>query len=187
MAPRIVSMFLFFAAGDSWFSRLIAKVCGGWSHAGIGFRFSDTSSVYFEALFAKGVRGPKPLPHLVAWSKEKPGRRLAIVELMIPENICERKYGIAQTYSGLIGYGEWQLLAMWAFERFGKRWGWHVPRSPGRVVCSEYAARVLHPEFELRDSIHTRFDEVTPGSAWSVVRRNWQPPLKIMFYPEGTI
>jgi hypothetical protein len=184
--PNIVSMFIFFSLGEGWLSRLIAKVCKNWSHMGVGFRFSDGTAVYFEAWVPR-VRGPKPLSHLIDWVHQKPKRRLAIVELLIPPNLCERKYGIAQTYSGLIGYGELQLLAMWAFERFGKRWGWHVPKSPGRVVCSEYAARVLYPEFDLRDSIHTRFDEVTPGSAWNVFQRNWQPPFKITYYQQGQL
>ena len=178
---HIASAFVFFAAGDNLFSRLIAKICGVWSHAGVGFRLQNGDSIYFEALFAKGVQGPKPLVHLMEWVVKSQKRRVAIVELPIEANVCERKYGIAQTYRDLAGYGEWQLLAMWFFEKIGRRWGWHVPRSPGRVVCSEFAARVLWPEIPLTDSMRPRLDEVTPGSAWRAVKD--RADVTITFYP----
>jgi hypothetical protein len=181
MKTRIVSVFLFFSRDVGWFSNLIAKFCGGWSHMGIGFKsideFGIIRSFYYESLFAKGPTGPRPLQHLLAWVSKKTGRKLAIVQLGLPENICERKYGAALTWVGLAGYAEWQLLAMLAFERFGRRWGWHVPRSIKRVVCSEYDTRILLPDLDLGGG-DRRPDEVTPGSAWDVITA-----VEITHYP----
>lgn len=181
MQPRIISMFIFFSRGENLLSRLIARLCG-WSHMGFGFRYNNEYSCYFEALFAKGCRGPKPLEHLIAWSRERPGRKLCIVDLSsVPVKDCARKYTLAQTYVGRVGYGELQILAMWAFERFGRKFGLHVPRTTRTVVCSEYGSRILFPDVDLRGN--RLFDEVTPGSAWDEIKKN--RAAKFTFYGEA--
>ena len=181
---KVISMFVFFAAGETWFSGLIKKVCGGWSHMGIGFRLDDGSAEYFEALYAKGVRGPKPLQDLIDWSWEVPSRQVAIVNLpWIPPYICERKYGISRTYVGMAGYGELKLLVMWCFEKVSRKIGLKLLDSTRQVVCSTFAARVLYPDYPLTDKVRLTDDEVTPGSAWEVVKADTR--CKPAYYPQA--
>lgn len=165
--PEATAIFVFVAAGEKIFSRLIRRVTGPWSHMGIGFATSDARLIYFEALFGRGFRGPRPLEDLIAWQGGRSDRRFRIEWVHSLEGLAHLKYVIAKTYVGKAGYGELQLLAMWFFERIGRRLGWHVPRSPGQVTCSEAVARILYRDLDLRDPDHPRFDEVTPTSAWN--------------------
>jgi hypothetical protein len=168
LTGEVIDAFAFFVRGDSWMSRLIMRV-SAWSHCGIGFtvRLEDgrLALPYFEALFGKGFRGPKRLHELHNWAANNPRRRVEVYHLGLEPAVALQKYALASAMVGTLGYAEWQLLAMWWFERFGRARGWHVPRSERRVVCSEALTRILLPEIDLRDAQHPREDEVTPGSA----------------------
>lgn len=168
-------MFVFFCKGESFISRLILRV-SKWSHCGIGFSGKSDAGVmpwvvYFESLFGKGFRGPYNIADLYAWAAKDPRRKVEIVSLGVSQDMAHEKYVRATTLVGKLGYAEWQLLAMWWFERVGRRFGWHVPRSPEKAVCSESVARILFPEIDLRDPIHDRLDEITPGSLYDALMK----------------
>jgi len=171
-------MFLFFSRNDSLVSRLIRRVCGcPWSHCGFGFSFDEPekqsprisridangaaqTAVYYEALFGRQIAPPRPLADLAAWAAAAKGREFVVVDIpFVSPEIAERKRMIAETFVQAATYGGLQLLAMFFFLEFG----WRVPRSVGRVVCSEFVARVLFPEIWMLDN----FDEVTPGDVWN--------------------
>jgi hypothetical protein len=171
-------IFIFWAAGESRFSELLMRVMGfSFSHCGIGFTVNrseapgpglatGSSEIYFEALFGKGFLGPRPLEDMFVWAAKHPRRKITIMRLGVGADLATEKLIVAESYVGILGYAEWQLLAMWAFERFGRRFGLHVPRSSNRVVCSEAVARILYPQIPLTDQDHSRLDEITPKSLY---------------------
>jgi len=163
---KATKMFVFVSRGDNWLSKLILRVLGEWTHMGLGFVLETGAIVYYEALFRKGVQGPKPLAEIDRWAAARPGRRYAMRLLPDMNSKAEEKRIIVRTYQDVAGYNGLQLLSMWFLERVGRRFGWRVPRSRGRVVCSELVARVLHPEYDLRDAERSTFDAVNPTSAW---------------------
>jgi hypothetical protein len=177
------SIFVFFVKGDSFLSRAIRRITGGtWSHCGIGFtipagamdpelRDHAGEEIYFEALFAKGFSGPRPLSDLYDWAAKDPERKVVVVRLGGGADFASEKLVIAQTWCGTVGYAEWQLVAMWFFERIGRRIGLHVPKSTRRVVCSEAVARILYPQIDLTDADHPRLDEVTPVSLYWALQK----------------
>lgn len=167
---QIAPVFAIFVQGDAWLSRLIRRVTGSrWSHVALGFakqegdrnvqrsRF-DIPAVYFEALFGEGVVGPKPMWHVMEWAAESKDRAFEVVPIPVGIFGAMRIRMVAETYVGDATYARWQLLAQFAFER----WGWPVPRSMAKVQCSEFLARACFTEIDLR---RTRsFDSVSP--AW---------------------
>jgi len=163
---KAVGTWLFWTRGESLLSSLIRRVTGPWSHMGIGFDLEDGAPVYYESLFRDGFTGPKPWCKVVDWAAKHPKRKWARRSLDLSPEISERKRVLAQAHVGRLGYAAWQLLGMWWFERVGKRYGWHLRRSPKRAVCSEAVARILWPEMNLLNHPRRRFDEVTPSSAW---------------------
>jgi hypothetical protein len=167
---KVTGMFVFFCAGDGLLSKAILKF-GVWTHAGIGWTYENACADYLEALFLKGIRSPRPFYYVKDWLNEAPKtRKLEIINLPFSPELAERKRRIATTYVGRAGYAEAQLLAMLAFEK----WGWRVPKSEGRVVCSEYAARILYPEIDATAQGRT-FDEVTPTSLYEILKKQPTP------------
>lgn len=174
------SIFVFFCKGDSLLSRAIMRITGGpWSHCGIGFtipkgscaEFPEADQVYFEALFGKGFNGPRPLSDVYDWEAKNPERKVLVVRVGGVAAFATSKLVIAQTWVGTVGYAEWQLVAMWFYERIGRRIGLRVPRSTSRVVCSEAVARILHPQIDLTDADHPRLDEVNPVSLYWALQK----------------
>jgi len=155
----------------AWISRLIARVSGPWTHMGIGFDLEDGAQIYYESLFTEGFHGPKPWSKIPAWAEQDPRRKWARRSLDLSPEISERKRAVAQAHVGRLGYAAWQLLAMWWFERVGRRYGWHVPRSPNKAVCSEAVAAILWPEVKLTTPERPGLDEVSPSSAWEKIAR----------------
>ena len=147
---------LVFLWGTGLISRLITRVTGGGpSHVAIVFDGPTCAwPAYYEALFGRGVEGPRPMKHMLDWAKAEPGRRMETIWLRAEPGTVARARLIAETFVGAVGYGGLQLLCMLSM----LRWGWRVPRSMGRVVCSELAARVLYPDVWRR----VDFDRVTP-------------------------
>jgi len=166
---QAVGAWLFWTRGEGKLSRLIARVIGRWTHMGIGFDLADGRQVYYEALFNEGFTGPKPWEKIPAWAKQHPRRGWSRRGLDLSQETSELKRRVCQAHVGHLGYGKLQLLAMWWFERVGKRYGWHVPRSPNRVVCSEVVSRILCPDITLTTRERSRHDEVTPTSAWETI------------------
>lgn len=165
------SIFVFFCGGDSLLSRAIMRITGGpWSHCGIGFT-TPQGEMYYEALFSKGFTGPRPLSDIYDWAAKNPERKLTVVRLGVEADLATEKLIISQAWVGVVGYAEWQLVAMWAFERFGRRFGWHVPRSSNTAICSVAVARILHPQIDLTDADHPQLDEVTPVSLYWALQR----------------
>lgn len=166
----------FFSRGHTPVSWLIQKATDClWSHCGIAFKMSDCSWIYYEALFGRKIEPAKPMQKLVDWGMKNDSNEFAIIP--IPESRllpgqAEMIRQTAETYVNSATYAELQLLAMWAFER----WGWRVPASPGRVVCSEYLGRCLHPFFDVRPAGRS-FDELSPRNLWDWFRRISQPTL----------
>jgi hypothetical protein len=157
-----IRTFLFWSTTDGWISRLIRRITKGqWSHTGVGFRLEDCSEWYFEAHAGKGVRGPLSIKNLEVWGS-KDGHRWWMDYTELSPKESEAKWIECLSLAGHTSYSEWQLVCMWAFERFGIP----VPRSPHKMVCSELTSRVLTPEIDLRDKVRTRFDEVNPNSAF---------------------
>jgi hypothetical protein len=183
-------IFVFFCRGEGLLSRSIMRITDGqWSHCGIGFTIPaksvppdsplrpplstsvDVYEVYFEALFRKGFQGPRAISHIYDWKAKDPRRDVIVVRLGVDPAVATEKLIMAQTLVGLVGYAAWQLVAMWAFERFGRSMGCHVPRSRRRVVCSEAVATILYPQIDVTDAHHTRLDEVTPVSLYWAIQR----------------
>jgi len=165
MTMRAIRTFAFWTFKAGPLARIICRVTkGSWAHMGIGFRMEDMSERYFEALYSKGVVGPKPISELKAFGNKK-GCRWWYDYAELDSGASQAKYLECRGQVGKVGYYAWQLACMWAFERLGVP----VPHSPDRVVCSELVARVLSPELDLRDAIHNKFDMVNPASAY----RRW--------------
>lgn len=156
--PRPKAMFVFFCWGEGHLSWLISHITGGPSHAGVGFEYEDgTEPDIFEALFAKGVRR-KPRSALLQWFAANEKRRLEVIRLnKISRPAMWAKRAQAQAYKGTAGYAELQLLAMYLFERWGRR----VRESGKNMVCSELVARLIAPEYSWADE--RSFDEITPA------------------------
>ncbi len=163
----VVAVELFWTSAPGLFARLIRRVTRGqWSHCGIIFALRDGRRVYYESLFEHGVAGPHPLEKLIVWAVEPEHD----VELWpIPwlsdaeaRNIARRA---TETY-GAAGYGRWQIISHWWFERVGRRYGFRMRNTPSRVTCAEYVARACFPEYDLRDSSRDYFDGVTPQSTY---------------------
>lgn len=168
--------FIFWTAGDSCGSKLVIRVTGrkledrsdAFSHMGLGFELDNHQLVYFEALARYGFTGPHPIEKLFAFQKR--GGTLLIQPVVgLHGPIAEQIHQRCLSWVGRTSYHEWQLGLMWAYERFGRRLGWRIPRSPCKVVCSEAVAELLWPHFDLRDPDHPAFDEVNPNSAY----RSW--------------
>lgn len=161
LAP--VEMFAFWTHGEKWISQVISRVTGcPWSHCGIGFVLEEgktTKRVYFEALFSGGFQGPKPWNDVTDWKAANKERRLFSRELGTGPDMAMKKLSLCRQLVGIRSYFAWQLVCMYFFERFG----WKVPRSDKKVVCSEIVGRVLYPEMDLRTEGRT-FDEITPCS-----------------------
>lgn len=173
-----IRAFIFWSYHPGLLGRLTVRVTGNqlpdhsdaWSHMGLGFQFALNArdTVYYEALFSDGFRGPKSIWKLIDF--EKTGGRVAIYPVPIFGENADRLKKLCDAWVGRKGYYAWQLVSMWSFERFGRFLGAHVPRSPDRLVCSEAVARLVFPAIDLRDDIRKEFDEVNPNSAW----RKWQ-------------
>lgn len=156
------AMYVFFTTGEKAVSNIICRVDGGpFSHMGVGFK-GKSEEIYYEALVGKGFAGPRQFTDLVSWQMKKPGRKLLILEIPSLASCAEQKRIVTETYSHVLTYSEWQLVALFCFIKFG----WTVEETLTRVICSEIVARICAPEMDLRDSKHKIFDVVTPGSAW---------------------
>lgn len=154
-------VFVFFSCGEGFLSKQIRRITGGsWSHCGIGFETSD-GPIYYEALFSDGFTGPRPLSDLQTWCHTDDRRAIAVLSLNVGQAIATEKLAKSASWVGHVGYYAWQLAAMWAWQRFG----WKVPKSPGRVVCSEAVASLIHPEIDVTDAFHA-MDEITPAFLW---------------------
>ncbi len=168
---------IFWSYVPEFWSKIIVRITGNklsdksdhFSHMGILFELEDCSFEYYEALFGKGFIGPKPFDKLKQKVADSHGDLCWLDTcLKSPESELIRQR--CKRWVGTRGYFGWQLILMWWFERIGRHLGWHVPRSPIRVVCSEAVARLVWPFFDLRDPEHNGFDEVNPNSAY----RRWR-------------
>jgi hypothetical protein len=183
--PTARATFLIFVGSDErLLSRLTVRVTGRqlpdksdqWSHMALGFEMTTGETVYFEALFGRRLGGPKSLEGLRAWAEEKPERRRwETVRLPLTAEESERAFALSRSWVGVLGYAEWQLPAMWLFERLGLP----IPATPWRVVCSEFPARVLvafGSRVDLCDEKRRTPDYVNPNSAWRkarLLREEW--------------
>jgi len=177
-----LSLGLFFCRAPSFFAKLIRRVTGGdWSHCGLVFANvpGEQEPVMFEALWGRKVE-KSPASKLHAWLLRTPKAAARVIPVEgLTENDVAAILAMARLYQGRAGYGELQILAMWASHRLGFR----VPDSPDHVVCSELVARCLHPRRDVRpqgkDGLRKTFDEVTPQDvfAWatSEANRSQQP------------
>ena len=151
--------------GDAWWSRLISKLTGGPSHVALGFDDQGDNGEYYEALAGHKVRGAIPYREAQDWQVRRPKtRRLEFVRISDNPELIERKLLTAKTWVGAAGYGHFQLLAMLCFIKFG----WRVPKSIGRVVCSELVARILYPDIDLTEG-HP-LDAVTPANVYNAAK-----------------
>lgn len=162
--PAVDGVGLFFTRGEGLLSRIICAVTKSrWSHVGLYFHLAEGGAIYYEALAGRGVCGPLPISKLNTWLQAHPDRALRLYDLPgLSSDVLKVKRAIASTYVGTVTYGELQLLALFAWER----WGRPVARSTTRVVCCEFVARILAPEFNLCDPSHPTPDHVTPGSVF---------------------
>jgi len=164
---------LFFSFVPEFASKLIVRVTGkkldnksdAYSHCGVVFEMSDGKIIYYEALFSEGFSGPKPIKKLQAKIIKNDGR-FCFWWLSLDSAVAEQVRLRCENWVGTRGYYAWQLASMWWFERVGRHFGWHVPASPSKMVCSEACARSLFPWIDLRDNDHPRFDEVNPNSVY---------------------
>ena len=173
-----VELFVFACWGDSWISRLIRHVTGGPSHVGVGWRFvspvvQDTirrsrlvfdGVWYSEALFGRTIGPARRWKRVVEWALKGPTRRIDERKVALDRAAAVRCWRRAQLFVGRRSYGEWQLFFMWLHARVGTR----VPSSPLKFVCSEYVARVLFPELDLRGD--REMDELTPRDVWEALK-----------------
>jgi hypothetical protein len=134
------------------------------------FDFPAGGPWYYEALFAKGVIGPRPLWHLQDWLKEAAGRTMEIIPIPLDIQTVWVKNELARTYCGLAGYGEWQLLQMWWWRRVSRRWRRRVPASPRQIVCSELVVRLIEPEIPIVRDLGMSPDEIDPGTLYNYLK-----------------
>lgn len=164
---RAIRVWLFWSTSWEFISLMIRRVSGGkWSHLGLGFDLDDGRQVYFEALFENGWDGPHPVSELVEFEETRRGQYERHYIPWIDAGRAHELFLRALSMVGKAGYHQWQLLAMWAFERVGRRIGLVVKDDPDRVVCSEGVARVIYPDVDLRDPERPTFDSVNPCSAY---------------------
>lgn len=155
---------LVFNWGDLLICRAISAVTGGPSHVALAFDGEVGGyPVYYEALLSEDVAGPKPLDRIYRWKLESARRRVEVIWLPAKPEQAARARLFAQTFVGSASYGAMQLFWMLAMIR----WGWRVPRSIGKVVCSEYVVRCLYPDIWTQDN----FDEVTPADVYEWAKR----------------
>ena len=168
--PTALSTFLFWTWCPEFWCKAIANITDGpFGHMGVGFTLSDPSDpshpsdIYYEALADQGWTGPHDLAvRRASFLSKDPRSVFVVVPLNLSEEVSEGKRQQAQSMCGVWSYGKLQLASMLLCERL-----WiPVPRSKTSVVCSEAVARILAPEFDLRDARRTSFDEVSPNSAW---------------------
>jgi len=159
-----VSVWALFTRSEEPIGKAIRFAAGEpWQHAGIGFTLADGEGVYYEAHWNDGFAGPKPLERLLTWGRKAAGNEYVIVPLpRLPQERAQDIRACAQALTGIASYGRAQLFWMLLFER----WRIPVPRSPAKMVCSEALARLVQPEYDLRDRAHRTWDVVTPASAW---------------------
>ena len=164
--PTPTQLYVGFSRGDSWLSRLIIKLTGLWSHCFLFFAAPEAiesiDAWYYESNFGKGVEGPKPWQKLVDWAKRGKTRRWELIQVYGDLEWIAAVEERARGMVGRKGYGELQIAWLWAKIRFGRK----VPPSPDQVICSEFVARCLAPELDIRDPQHPTFEEVTPGSIY---------------------
>lgn len=170
--------FIFFSYVPEWWAKAIVWITGGqlpdksdaWSHMGIGFDMAEGSAVYFEAIVEKGFSGPKPIEKLVKKINSSGGRLKVEYLTDLNADGVAWLYDRCEKWVGVKTYSKWQLVRMWFFERFGRRIGLHVRKTPDKLVCSEAVARLIYYYgYDLTDAIRPRFDEVNPNSAF----RKW--------------
>jgi len=160
---QATNVWLFWTFSPEAMGPVIARTTDGpWSHMGLGVRLKTAERVYYEALFGKGVTGPKSIGRLRGWVSEKPGRKLCIRETDIMGKDAEIIRQNADDMVGTATYAEWQLAAMLLFERYGIP----VPHSPNALVCCEMVSRLIQKHIDLRDRRRKTHDEVNPNSAW---------------------
>lgn len=169
-----VAVYVISVCGDGRLSKLICKITGGrYSHSAIGFRLSDGTEVYYEALVGKGFRGPKPLTHLVEWQAENRARRLLVHELLDVTAVeAENARLVTETFSSCVTYSEWQLFLFWMLVRLGADL---FADTPNRVICSEIVARILITiGINLRIEDTQLFDEIPPQQIADLVAKRYR-------------
>lgn len=160
-----VKVWLFWTDDHSLFSALIRQVAGAPSHMGIGFSLSDGTDVYYEALFSNGFTGPWPKRALIDWREEDKRRRLVVMDTWINPTWSEKIHQNAQEMRGRVSYGKVQILWNWFFERIGQHAWIRIPKTCGKVTCSESASTLIGPQIDLRTRQRKHFDEITPNHA----------------------
>lgn len=172
-----MKVFIFWSYIPEWWSKAIVWITGkqlpdesdAFSHMGIGFEYGDGKREYFEAIIDEGFSGPKPYEKL--FNKTKSGQ-LVLEWLQFSPEDAEKLWIECQAWVGKKSYSARQLIQMYFFERLGIP----VPRSPGRVVCSEAVTRLIGEQiarrlklsrfYDLRDEKRKTYDEVNPNSAY---------------------
>ena len=163
--PKATEVGLFWSTTNGVVSRLIRRVLGcEWSHVGLVMLF-DGTEVYYEALAGRGIVGPRLVSALEAWSY-KPGHKLDVrwAWWLSPQQ-AELIHQRALALQAAAGYGTFQLIAHWWFERVRKRWGGRMRNTPGKVTCSEFVSRAMYPDVKLFDDHRDHHDAVTPASS----------------------
>lgn len=174
-----MKVFIFWSYVPEWWARAIVRITGrrlpdksdAWSHMGIGFESSDGQRIYYEAIIDKGFVGPLPIQNLINKINQHKEGRAAIKYLTFEPYRVRGIQKECENWRGRKTYHQWQLAAMWFFERLGRWTGYHVKQSPDKLVCSEAVARLIYPPYDLRDELRRRFDEVNPNSAWRKYRK----------------
>ena len=169
-------VFIYWSYVPELWSKMIVYITGGqtpdysdrWSHMGIAFELSNGTVEAYEALFSYGFNGPEPMENINKKVHDKKGK-LELIDANIKNIYLESIYDLCKSWVGKRGYNKFQLILMWYYERFGRWFGWKIPTSPGKLVCSEAVARLVYPHIDLRDVIRKNFDEINPNSAW----RKW--------------
>ena len=183
-----VAMWPFWTYRPAWWTWVIPYICcfridctnlpfkGKWPHCGVGFTWDDGTERYGEALVGEGVVWNRPFSRLQEFAR-KPGNRVCRCVLTRAPESCRRGYEKMLTFKDDTPYYTWQLVQMWAAERFG----FQVPRTPHKVVCSEYKAAVcLAAGYDLRDARRTRVDAVTPSSGMAACSAKYRAKFEMV-------
>lgn len=178
-AHEVTAVMAFFTEGDTTTSNLIARVAGRPTHTGLLFRLSD-GWYYMEALIGRDIQPPQRIEHLQEWALKNEKRQATAIAL---DNSVISGHALAARHMfqramqdvGRCTYFPLQLLALWAAIRF------HLPMrpSPGKVICSEWAALLFLYLADLRPEGQPLWDRLTPAQMWQALSRH---PAAVKIY-----
>lgn len=153
-----------FSRSKGWFPRLIMRSTNAWcSHCFIRFRMAGGTRRVFESTIS-GRGFSEQNPDYYDPSINPAIEAVAYVPMFADQDRMSRALELCEQWIGARPYPIVQLAWIYLSQRYGFR----VPRSESKLICSEALSVVINElGIDLRDEWHPTWDSVTPGSAWN--------------------